>query len=418
MSPQFTHFALGYAAYLEGRPDSATTELRKTLAIDPEMAAAWMQLGETYTHLLPIAGRVDTLADAAFNEAMRLDSSAVHMLFHPIESRLRRGLADQAAPLLQRFLAAGPDTILAAQLRVMQTCVIKGARDVAWKSEIVAHPLVVLFAAQSLAANGGQLDCAEAAYRALHTFETPEMAATDAAIDARRWTSLVGLTGILVAEGRTDEAMAYVDSAIARKEGGISLYLLGSTIVPAFASRAAQAAVTATQSGAECERCTPERVWQLGVWSASLGDSVALQRFGNVLAARAAKDAPNAALFGRVTNAKLLVQRRDTAAALQSLRAVLESPAAGDGGRLLWTEGLGRGPERLAYARLLAGRREFQRALDVANVFDSPASQSYVSYLPESLSLRASLADSAGLSTLGDWYRARLRTLSAHAKQR
>ena len=24
MSPQFTHFALGYAAYLEGRPDSAT----------------------------------------------------------------------------------------------------------------------------------------------------------------------------------------------------------------------------------------------------------------------------------------------------------------------------------------------------------------------------------------------------------
>ena len=419
MSPQFTHFALGYAAYLEGRPDSATTELRKALAIDPEMAAAWMQLGETYTHLLPVAGRADTLADAAFNEAMRLDSTAVHMLFHPIESRLRRGLAAQASPLLRRFLAADPDSLLAAQLRLMQDCVAKGSRSIPWKSEISVHPFAVLFAAQSLAAGGGQPDCAESAYIALRTFETPEMAATNAVLDNRRWASLVGLTGILVAEGRTDEAIAHVDSAIARKEGGISLYLVGAAVAPALAARAADAAhLTTSQSGASCERCTVDRAWQMGAWAAAAGDSVALRGFSENLASRASSVSPMSVLLARATTAKLAVMRRDSLGARKELKAVLESPAANTAGNLLWLESSGRGPERLAYARLLAAKRDFRGALDVADVFDSPASQSFVLYLPASLALRASIADSANMSMLGTVYRQRLAALKTHATQR
>ncbi len=234
MSPSFTHFAVGYQAYLEGRPDSAANELRRALAIDPEMAAAWLQLGETYTHLLPVAGRADTLAEAAFSEALRLDSAAGQMLFHPIEISLRRGDERTAGALLARFLAANPDTILAAHLRVMHVCVTKSARSVDWQREVSAHPLAVLGAAQSLAVAGAQLPCAEAAYVAMRTYETPEMAATNSAADSRRWASLVGLTGVLVAESRVAEATLHVDSAIARHEGGASLYLVGAAASPAL----------------------------------------------------------------------------------------------------------------------------------------------------------------------------------------
>jgi hypothetical protein len=331
---------------------------------------------------------------------------------------LRRGLAEQAAPLLRRFLAADPDSLLAAQLRLMQDCVAKGSRNVDWKSEIGVHPFAVLFAAQSLAAGGGQPDCAESAYIALRTFETPEMAARDAVIDNRRWASLVGLTGILVAEGRIDEAIAHVDSAIARKEGGISLYLVGASVAPAFAARATDAArLTTSQSGPSCERCTVDRAWQMGTWAAGVGDSVALRAFGDNLAARAPSVSPTSVLLARATNAKLAVMRRDSSAALDELRAVLESPAANTGGNLLWVESSGRGPERLAYARLLAARRNYGGALGVADVLDSPASQSFVLYLAASLALRASIADSANMSALAGAYRQRLAALKTHATQ-
>jgi hypothetical protein len=36
------------------------------------MAVAWAQLGEVYTHLLPVAGNLDSLADGAFARARQL----------------------------------------------------------------------------------------------------------------------------------------------------------------------------------------------------------------------------------------------------------------------------------------------------------------------------------------------------------
>ena len=99
--------------------------------------------------------------------------------------------------------------------------------------------------------------------------------------------------------------------------------------------------------------------------------------------------------------------------ALHALRDVLREPADNAAGELVWKESLARGPERLAYARLLFARRDFQQAIEVADTFDSPGSQSYVAFLPASLELRAAAADSANLRALGDWYRGRLRALRA-----
>jgi serine/threonine-protein kinase len=414
MTPRYAHFARGYAAYLEGRPDSASAEFRRVVAIDPDMAAAWIQLGETYTHLLPVAGDVTLAADSAFGEAMRLDSSATHMLLHPIESRLRRGLSTQAAPLIRRFLAADPDSTLAEQIRVMHACVTRGPTGVDWARAVATRPFAVLYAAQSLAVAGSQLPCAAAAYTAIRAHETAAMAAADAVVDTRRWTALVGLQGVLLAEGRADQAAVHVDSAITRGEGGHSLMLIGGALAAALEPHAAQAAGRyEEQWGPRCERCTSnDRLWQMGVWAAHQRDTASLGVLAADLAARAkASGAPGVALMAEATAARARLALGDTASALVALAAVLGTPVP-SGGALQWRDVEGRGAERLALARALFGRRDYRRAIDVADVFDAPATQSYVAYLRASLALRAAAADSLGTAARAS-YHARLAALAA-----
>ena len=60
-------------------------------------------------------------------------------------------------------------------------------------------------------------------------------------MDARRWAAVVVLQAILVAQGHTTEAIARIDSAIARGEGGHSLMLINGAIDSAFEARAAAA---------------------------------------------------------------------------------------------------------------------------------------------------------------------------------
>jgi cytochrome c-type biogenesis protein CcmH/NrfG len=161
LSPRYTHFALGYSAYLEGRADSAAAEFRRSLAIDPEMAEAWMQLGEVYTHLLPFAGRVDSLARVALETAHRIDPRATNSLLHLIEIHLRAGDSTAAAPLVQAFLGGHPDNpVTTDRVRLMQTCVRGGTNRVDWRGEARRNRPSVLGAATALSAAGAQLGCA------------------------------------------------------------------------------------------------------------------------------------------------------------------------------------------------------------------------------------------------------------------
>jgi tRNA A-37 threonylcarbamoyl transferase component Bud32/tetratricopeptide (TPR) repeat protein len=410
---RYAHFVKGYASYIEGRVDSASAEFTKAVQTDPDMAVAWMQLGETYTHLLPVTGEPTVIADSAFAEAIRLDSSASHMLLHPIESRLRRGLAADAEPMIRRFLAAEPDSTLAGQIRVMQACVTRGPDRVDWKAAIAARAPAVLFAGQSLAVAGSQLPCAAAAYTAIRTYETPEMAAKDPVMDTRRWTALAGLTGILIAQGRAAEAAAHVDSAIARGEGGHSLMLVGGTLAPELEAGAARGKESyEKQWGPNCERCTSsDRVWQLGVWAAFKRDTAALDALAAALAARAnATPGAGLTLMADGTAARALLVRGDTAGAIAALTRILATPVP-SGSSLGWRDQEARGAERLALARALLARREFERAIQVANVFDSPANQGYVAYLPASLTVRAAAADSISDGARRAAFRSRLAAL-------
>ncbi len=211
---------------------------------------------------------------------------------------------------------------------------------------------------------------------------------------------------------------ARVDSALARKEGGASIYMVGSSFVEQLTGRATDIArPMSAQAGPGCDRCTPDRIWQLGVWSFAAGDTVELRKRSDNLAARASSGPPATLVVAAATSAKLTLARRDTAAALRELAAALAAPTPNASGNLLWTESLGRGPERLIYSKVLMARRDFRRALDIADTFDSQASQSYVAFLPASLALRAQAADSAGLHPLADLYRRRLDGLKSRARK-
>jgi serine/threonine-protein kinase len=406
MSPRYAHFARGYAAYLNGAADTAASEFRRTLALDPEMPTAWLQLGETYIHLLPSAGNPDSLAEVAFEEAHRLDPSATNVLFHLIEIRLRRGELARAEPLLRTFLAANPDTILARQVQIMAACVRTGPANVDWRNATEARPVVLLAAATALAGAGSQLPCAMEGFTALLHSDTLAQAG------GRRFAALKGLHNLLVAQGRTAEAAARIDAAVARGDGGSSLYLLDAPLVPEFADRAQQVAhQDALQYGPNYTNCPyPSRLWLLGVWEAHAGRAEVVAAIARDLHQRALKDGSKTSrLIARSMAAHAVLARADTNEALKLLSALVSSSVPG--GDLVWDHAAPLGGERLILARLLASRGQFQRAIEVASVFDSAWPSIYPLYLAASLNLRAEAAGALGDRELELRFRKRLAAL-------
>ncbi len=408
MPPRYVHFARGYQAYLTGEADSAAAELRRAIQLDPEMSVAWMQLGEVYTHLLPETGDPDSLAELAFEEARRLDPAATNLVLHLIEIRLRNGDTGRAEPLMRQFLAADPDTALAAQVRIMDACARRGPVGDEWERAAAAHPIAVLAAANALKARGAQPACAREAFAAVLRGDT----ATEGVGDARRWFALVGLQGILMAQGRAGEATARVDSAIARSGVGSSLYLIAGPLFPELAARAREVArQDRARFGADYLGCPfATRLWALGLWEAHEGQAGVVARIAQELAARAAKSgAARDHLLARSMLAHAALARGDSAGAL---RLFGELVAAGvPGSDLEWDEATPRGPERLRLAQLLMTRREFRRAIAIASVFDSPWPVVYAVYLPASLELRAEAAAALGDAGLSAHYRGRLAAL-------
>ncbi len=405
LSPRYAHFARGYEAYLLGQADSAAGEFRRALAVDPEMATAWMQLGEVYTHLLPEAGNPDSLAEVAFEEAHRLDPQATNLLLHLIEIRLRRDEIDKAQPIIRQFLAASPESTLAEQVTIMDACVRRGPDSEDWRRRALTHPLALVLAGNQLKGAGSHLSCALAAFTAVLLGDT----ATDGWAEGRYWIALVGRESILLALGREAEVTAHLDSSIARERGGSSFYLLAAPIAPLLRDRATEIARhDSIQFGAHYRNCPyNNRLWMLGLWEAYRGHPDVVAAIGLDLEARARKSGSTLDRLGaHAIVAHAALARADTAEALRRFEAVLSEGVSGE--LLAWDVTAPRGSERLSLARLLMSRREYQRAIDVAAVFDSPGPLIYMLYLPESLKLRAEAAAALGDKQMESRFRARL----------
>jgi tetratricopeptide (TPR) repeat protein len=408
MAPRYSHFALGYEAYLEGRADSAAAEFRRVLALDPDMAVAWMQLGEVYTHLLPVAGNPETEAKAAFEEAHRLDPSATYLLLHLIEIRLRKGDIERAQPIIRQFLAADPEPMLAKQIQIMDACVRQGPAAVDWAREAATNTLSVLAAGKLLAVGGTRLDCAMPAFSAVIQADTT-------AIGDSRWYALLQLQAALLAQGQVSRATEQVDSRPPQEVASV-MYLLDAPLFPELSEKAAE---VARKYKAECgpgfANCpNPYRVWQLGLWDAYRGHIAEAELAARELVARAKRnheqDSQLLSLLGRSVAAHAALARSDTVTALAMFDALIREPVPGGEG-IEWDLGKPRGLDRLRLSELLLARGQAEQALAVADVFDSSAPSIYLLYLRESLRLRVSAASALGDVPLGIKYQNRLAAL-------
>jgi tetratricopeptide (TPR) repeat protein len=410
LPPRYAAFARGYQAYLDGRADSALAALRRALDLDDRMAVAWLQVGETWTHLLPEAGAPDDSALAAFDAVVRLDPGATNALFHLIQILLRRGDVERAGPLLDRFVASGPEGAYADQLQIVFDCVRDGPENVPWDEIATSRPFPLFAAANQLSGGGSQMDCARAAYSALvrnDTTTAPE------AVN-RRFFNMLGLHTALLSQGREDDARAQLDAFVERWDMGASLFLLTAPVYDGFVGRAREIARADSQRYGPAWRGLQfsNRLWELGMLEARRGDAAVAAAVAADLRRRA-DGIPSAheGLLGRSLEAHIALAAGDTAGAFEGFRSLVPAIAPGDA--LAYDEVEPLAAERLEYARLLLARGEHRRAIEVADVLDSPWPRVHALYLVPSLELRIRAAAAAGDGYLGSRYRDRLEALQA-----
>jgi hypothetical protein len=389
LEPRLAAFIRGYAAYLDGRADDAVAILGRAIALDPGMAVAWWQLGETYTHLLPHSGPPDSLAEAAFSEAYRLDSSAAYVVYHLVEIAIRKGERERASRLARAMDAAGPDSDLSVHVRIMRTCVFDGAGAVDWRRAARETPQELLTAGKSLAAAGSQLPCAERVFRAVLAGDT----ASDASGVGRRWSALLGLQSLLVARGRSAEVTALLDSAAqAGMPAAPALYLLDAAVGVDVGRRAAEVANRdAERYGADYRRATSNsRLWLLALWEASQRRPGQVTAIAAELEVRARHTgARRDRLLADAVAAHAALARGDSAEALRRFEALV--PTA-PGAELVWDVFEPLAVERLVLMRLLLATGRTREALDVGAAFDSPKPLIHLLLLRAGLELRVRAA--------------------------
>jgi tetratricopeptide (TPR) repeat protein len=413
LEPRYAHFARGYTAFLEGRADSAAAEFRRVVTVEPAMSSAWMQLGEVYVHLLPMAGNTDSLALAALETAHRIDPTATVLQFHLIEIYLRGGDITRAAPLAEQFIAGSGSNELAAKVSIMLECVRDGASSIGWDSIAARQPLPLLMASSSLAAGMAQPACAEAGFAALLRVDT---AATPEA-DGRRWSAVMGLHATLLARGDTAATVAMLDSVAERWGYGRSLFLFGAPFVHAFVDRAHAMALSDAELYGHDYRGVRfnTRLWELGLVEAVRGrtdvaDAVARELEHRASEAGSARDTRMATSV----RAHAALARGDTARAVLLLESLLAAPVTM--AIIDWDEAEPYGLERLTLARILTARGQHRRAIEIANVIDSSAPIIYAAFVPASLVVRADAADAMHDSELATRFRDRLAALQRSAQ--
>ena len=409
-------FARGIHAWLTGRADTAVVHFRNAAALDPTAAEPWMGLGEAYNHLLPRVSQPDSLAEEAYQRVRQLDSTFAPVLFHLIEFAVRQGDVRQAAGLVAEFRRASPDAELLGGVELALRCVGDSISTAGWRTAVRESPARVFDAAQMFALGGlRQRACARAAWEAMLAWDTT----TGATGTSYRFGSLIGLDGVLVAEGRDDEVRSLLerDSVLNPAHRG-QLYVLGTLAGAGFGAEA--------DSFAEAQRgryqSAPEGfssvdLWFLGIWAAHRGRAAETREIARLLLQRAAAGNPRRdSLLAASLRARATLARGDTAGAIRLLRALTPNTASLQD--LTWNPWESLGGERLLLARLLLARSRASEALEVASGFDSPAPVCYLMYLPASLTIRMRAAEQLGNVRLAQVSRERLAALRSQSTRR
>ncbi|MEX2181572.1 MAG: serine/threonine-protein kinase [Gemmatimonadaceae bacterium] len=400
---QYRPFAAGLSAYLSGSADSAVTLLRAALALAPDWDEAHMALGEVHYHLLPATLAPQVVALAYFDTAAARDTTFTPPLMHLAEAAARRG--DLAA--LDRYYArlrlAGADASWMRTLGIFRDCLRDPSRA-PWGPFVAQDAAAALGTAKVLALAPEHTECAT------DGFGTLLVNAPDAGV---RWGAFLGLHGQLVALGDHAAALQMLDSA---RTAGISAVLYLHVVnalagAPYHAQADGVVEYSRERFGAGYAGAGAVTQWLLAAWHTHRRDRAPVERIAARLAASAdsAPEVPRLALLRDAVAARVPLVQGDTAEAIRRLEA-LRPTARRDQLTYDFFEPLA--VERMLLAELLMARGEYQRALDVAAVFDHPEPSLFVNFLPRSLAVRASAADSLQRRAQAAAYRLQLRQLT------
>jgi tetratricopeptide (TPR) repeat protein len=398
---RYQDFGRGLSAYYGGEADSAVVYFSKALAADSSWSEAWMALGETYNHLLPVSTRpVESLAEEAFEAARRSDSTFTPPLYHLAEMSLRRGDIERTVRLSRAFAASDPDTFYTLQLRVILECARGESAPYRWSSLLPDRAMEALQAAKALSTAAAYPACAADGFRSvLFAAQAPP---------SLRYGAVIGLQSLLIARGRSREAEAVLDSAIA---AGIpaakGLFVLDATAGAGLEKRAS--AVIAELAG-PYESMSGGRLWYHGLWAYHQGRLDQLELVTQALAAVVQRGGSRSdRLLLEIMSGYQALLRADTAGAIERMaRLTPVAPPA----ELTWGLWEALGDVRITLARVLLAQGRAREAYAAAHLFDAPQSLVYLLYLPASLEVRAAAADMFGDRALAASHRRRLRLLS------
>ncbi len=403
LPPKYRPYLQGTESYLHGHADSAAAGFQRALAADRYWAEAAMALGDVYYHLIPSASAPDSLAEAAFTRAIAIDSLFLPPLFHLAEISIRRGDRRRGERYLDRMSRAGADSAWTRHLSIMLRCVEGRMPAADWTALATLAPDDAMLAARALAAGARQPACAAAGLRAvLHAAQTPP---------GTVWGAALALHGVLVATGRTDEAVRLLDSTRTH----ITSRALAYGLIDVYADSAFRPFAQSAEAfglarfGAHYATARPRSAWAFGVWEAWKGDREAL----SVIAARLdsaarAGGAPSIALAAASLGAHLTLLRGDTAAALARFASL---PIVALRDSLSWEFLEPLATDRITLASLLLSQGRAAEALAVASVFDHPQPIVFVAFVRRSLELRLTAATRLGRTALAAELRGRLRAL-------
>ena len=381
---KYREFVHGWSAFLDGNADSAVATLKSVLAMDRDWSEAAMALGEVYYHLLPSEAPLDSLAEAAFEDALAYDSAFVPALFHLGEIAVRGGELARAESMIHRIEAAEPDSTWLRHLNTMMLCARSDGEGFDWQ-DAAEDALGVLNAARSLAVGGAHTTCAQ------RGFET--LLRNAGGSRGNRWGALMGLQGVLLAQGRYDEALDLLDSAQAAGSRGVfSLYILDALAGAPFDHKAEEAEEVARRFAGEYYSTAQLATrWLLGTWNAHIGQFNTVE--GVIRELQGEEDAQVRRIAGYLEAHAAAVRGNDDAALAWLQPLITNRPA----GSLNWDITGPLAPERILLAELLLARHEYEQAERVASVFDHQGAVVFLPFLPRSLMVRLRAARALGL---------------------
>ncbi|MEE9132889.1 MAG: BTAD domain-containing putative transcriptional regulator [Gemmatimonadota bacterium] len=406
LEPSLAAFQQGLLAYVSGQTDSAASHFQRALTIAPDWPEAWAQLGELYYHFILRASPLDSLAEAALQEARRQDRTFAPPLYHLIQLAIRNGDLQQAERLLREFRQVQPDTthVWLPSVELMLECVRQSPVMVDWRSHAKQDPASVYDAAQALAVGGLQADCARAAWTALLEHDT----ATDDSGYNRRFWALMGLHSLLVAEARLRDASDLLESDTTFSYIADDVYILDAAAGADLEIEASEAVEHVRQRLSDNTAYYTD-LWFLGIWEARQGRVDEVRALADTLDTIAAETDNRAArLMAQSLQARATLASGDSAGALELLRELVPTKRRLDP----WYPWESLAAEQLALAELLYARGDFEEAARVAANFDAPARPTTdLRYLPASLALRVRAARQLGDAALEQRCRDRLAAL-------